>query len=481
MAKATTTKKAAKTPAKKTATKSKKTASTAGGKFRLKVRMYCQGLGDCFLLTLPGKGGKKFYVLIDCGVILGTEDASNKMAAVVQDIIKETGGEIDLLAATHEHWDHVSGWVQTRDLWNKKDAKGADKSKLTVKTVWLGWTEDPKDNLAKKLKKDRASTAAALATAACRMQMSGSRAAAEVTNLIEFFGASGANSTAAAMDEIKSLTNDIRYCLPTDDPVDLADGSVTAFVLGPPHDEQKIKKINPSKKDQETYGLAEAVFMTDVAMALMNPAPDGIFDQAFQIPLAEAKSMPFFQTHYWGEDGDSDEKDQSWRRIDGTWLDSSSSMALALDSATNNTSLVLAFELDGGDVLLFAADAQVGNWLSWQDLSWKVGGKQVTGPDLLKRTVFYKVGHHGSHNATLQTLGLEEMEGLKLAFLPVDEKMAVKKRWGKMPLPELLDRLKEKTKDCVVRIDQELPAKLVKSIDEVKDGNGKRLYLEVAL
>jgi len=256
---------------------------------------------------------------------------------------------------------------------------------------------------------------------------------------------------------------------------------VTAFVLGPPHDEQKIKKINPSKKDQETYGLAEAVFMTDVAMALMNPAPDGIFDQAFQIPLAEAKSMPFFQTHYWGEDGDSDEKDQSWRRIDGTWLDSSSSMALALDSATNNTSLVLAFELDGGDVLLFAADAQVGNWLSWQDLSWKVGGKQVTGPDLLKRTVFYKVGHHGSHNATLQTLGLEEMEGLKLAFLPVDEKMAVKKRWGKMPLPELLDRLKEKTKDCVVRIDQELPAKLVKSIDEVKDGNGKRLYLEVAL
>src|SRR6266699_2202355 len=69
----------------------------------------------------------------------------------------------------------------------------------------------------------------------------------------------------------------------------------------------------------------------------------------------------------------------------------------ALDSMTNNTSLVLAIELADGDVLLFAADAQVGNWLSWQDLKWTVGTSPVTGPDLLKRTIFYKVGHHGSH------------------------------------------------------------------------------------
>lgn len=47
-------------------------------------------------------------------------------------------------------------------------------------------------------------------------------------------------------------------------------------------------------------------------------------------------------------------------------------MALMLDSATNNTSLVLGIELDPGEVLIFAADAQVGNWLSWQDLSSQV-------------------------------------------------------------------------------------------------------------
>jgi hypothetical protein len=128
-----------------------------------------------------------------------------------------------------------------------------------------------------------------------------------------------------------------------------------------------------------------------------------------------------------------------------------------LDSLTNNTSLVLAIELPDGDVLLFAADAQVGNWLSWQDRSWSVGGRTVTGPDLLKRTIFYKVGHHGSHNATLKAQGLEQMERLRVAMIPVDHDMAVKKRWGKMPLDDLLDVLKERAKGVVLRVDQPTP------------------------
>src|ERR1019366_9567288 len=175
-----------------------------------------------------------------------------------------------------------------------------------------------------------------------------------------------------------------------------------------------------------------------------------------------AKQLAFFQGGYWGEDADSVEKDQSWRRIDGSWLDASSSLALQLDSATNNTSVVLAFELDRGDVMLFAADAQVGNWLSWQALSWSVGGKTVTGPDLLHRTIFSKVGHNGRHNATLRELGLEEMTGLKYAFISVDQQMAAKKHWGQMPFTALLMRLDEITNHCVVRIDQAVPIALAK-------------------
>jgi hypothetical protein len=56
----------------------------------------------------------------------------------------------------------------------------------------------------------------------------------------------------------------------------------------------------------------------------------------------------------------------SWRRIDQDWLLSAARLSLQMDSATNNTSLVLAFEfIETGEVLLFAADAQIGSWKSW--------------------------------------------------------------------------------------------------------------------
>src|SRR5260370_26402422 len=108
--------------------------------------------------------------------------------------------------------------------------------------------------------------------------------------------------------------------------------------------------------------------------------------------------MAFFQQQYWTPADATD----NWRLIDSDWLGGWTVVALQLDTLTNNTSLVLAIELPDGDVLLFAADAQVGNWLSWQDLTWSVGGRTVTGPQLLENTILYKVGHHGSHNATLK-------------------------------------------------------------------------------
>lgn len=463
---AASTKKAATTSAKKATGKN----VVSAGKNRIKVRMYRQGLGDCFLLTLTGKGGKPYYIVIDCGVILGTSDAKAIVSKVVQDIIKTTKGKVDLLVATHEHWDHVSGFVQARDLWQKN---------LEIAEVWLAWTENPKDSLAQKLKADHMKMRLALTSAATRMRMAGDHEAAnDVTSLMEFFGASGDNTTAAAMEVIKKLSNNIRFCDPQDDPVEIPGTGVRIYTLGPPRDEKRIKKVNPSTKVPETYGMgAINMFMSDIATALMDPQATEIFDVKYQIPLPAAQQMSFFQEHYWGEDAGSKERDQSWRRIDGSWLDSSASMALALDSATNNTSLVLAFELDDGEVLLFAADAQVGNWLSWQDLIWKVKGKDVTGPDLLNRTIFYKVGHHGSHNATLKEKGLEEMTGLKLAFLPVDQEMAKKKNWGQMPLPDLLDRLNEMTDHCVVRIDQDVPAKLKKQV--TVDPSGDKLFYEV--
>ncbi len=114
----------------------------------------------------------------------------------------------------------------------------------------------------------------------------------------------------------------------------------------------------------------------------------------------------FYASHYGVGTGvpmdDKVEDNAPWRRIDSDWLHSASLLALKMSTYINNTSLVLAFELGvGGKVLLFAADAQRGNWISWTDAESKDGARTVTTRDLLSRTVLYKVGHHGSHNATL--------------------------------------------------------------------------------
>jgi hypothetical protein len=201
--------------------------------------------------------------------------------------------------------------------------------------------------------------------------------------------------------------------------VEVPDLGMRFYILGPPHNEKLIRKTRPSKVDPETYGLSLALdnFQTNVALALGlsdtdatadgNERPaldwpdrDTPFSTLHAIPEQVAREIDFFKRGYWGG--------ETWRRIDAAWLGGAEQLALQLDSATNNTSLVLAIELADGDVLLFVGDAQVGSWLSWHELKWRVGTRTVTGPDLLKRTIFYKVGHHGSHNATLSKEGLEE-------------------------------------------------------------------------
>jgi hypothetical protein len=129
---------------------------------------------------------------------------------------------------------------------------------------------------------------------------------------------------------------------------------------------------------------------------------------------------------------------------------------------------VLAFEfIDSGDVMLFVGDAQAGNWRSWDALSFEFkdadGSKQtVTAADLLARTIFYKVGHHGSHNATLKEKGLERMTSDRLAaVIPVDVNVAHDvKGWKRMPLPSITETLKKK---CTVLFQSDDVTKVGKS------------------
>ncbi|WP_206035680.1 MBL fold metallo-hydrolase [Roseomonas sp. HF4] len=407
--------------------------------------MYRHGLGDCFLLTLPRTDGAgAFRIMIDCGVLLGTPDAEARMRAVAQDIAAQSGGHVDLLIVTHEHWDHVSGFLQARDAL----------AAISFGAVWMGWTENPADRQAKALLQRRSQAITALRMADSRLRLAGAEAVAEeVGGLLAFFGAGGRGATTAdALEAARALgaPDRLRYVEPGEPPTPLPGTDARIFVLGPPRDEALLLRSTPSRRTPETYHLAfGAGSMEEVQARLAGEATEGPFAEGMSIPMQVARAMPDF-ARYWGAE-------ESWRRIDADWMDAAAELALRLDADTNNTSLAVAIELADGDVLLFAADAQVGNWLSWETLAWDDGGRRVTGPDLLARTVFYKVGHHGSHNATLREKGLETMRRLRIAAIPVDEAMARKRRWNAMPLPGLVARLEEMTGGRLLRSDRPAP------------------------
>jgi hypothetical protein len=410
--------------------------------------MYCHGLGDCFLVTLPRSDGLRdaYRIMIDCGVLLGTDDAEVKMQRVVRDIANASDGHVDLLIVTHEHWDHVSGFLQaTKEF-----------AAITFGQVWMGWTESPTDAEARELDKERGAALTALRSAESRLRLAGAaEVAEELGSLLTLFGAGKGNTTRDAREKAKSLApGALRYVEPGEAPEMIEGTGARLYVLGPPRDRKLLLRSDPSRKGGETYGVSFGSFgMEELEASLGGVPKEGPFADRMTIPMTVARAMPEFH-RYWADGAGGAGEGEDWRRIDGDWLDAATDLGLCLDHDTNNSSLVVAIELANGEVLLFAADAQVGNWQSWQSLKWSVDGREVTGPDLLRRAVFYKVGHHGSHNATLREGGLETMEKLRVAAIPVDEVMARSRRWTRMPLPALIDELTKRTGGRVLRSDQ---------------------------
>jgi hypothetical protein len=437
----------------------------------VRVRMYRQGLGDCFLVTFD-LGGDERHVLFDCGT-LGATTTGVKLAEVVADIRKTTKDHLHLVIATHEHWDHLAGfaWLDQEFL------------KIHVDHVWLAWTEDPENPLAQQLARNKKDLAAALVAASraltsAAMTEESAALGRFVQDLLGFYGDIGA--LGASSDIAEQLNNAMafvrtklgvtaEYRHPGERPLeeDWLPG-FRVYVLGPPENEAALQDVGASGSS-ELYGLT--VGLRGRAAALAPRAADPRAAAATpssrefeaELPFAPHFRRPFEQNE--AALRDYYEESAAWRRIDEDWLRVTSGLALQLDNLTNNTSLALAIErIADGKVLLFPADAQQGNWLSWHDpkMKWtgatRAGGKTITAKQLLGRTVFYKVGHHSSHNATAKAKGLELMEAEEelTAFIPVDRAVALKRNpqgaW-KMPARPLYRRLLEKCHGRVARSD----------------------------
>jgi hypothetical protein len=442
----------------------------------VRIRFYCQGIGDCHLLRFEKPGGA-FWMLIDCGVHSSVPNGTQTIRDIV-DNIRTLTDRLDVIVLTHEHWDHNSGFFSALDQFKE----------FKVGEIWLGWTENAADPQARELDKFKGEALKALQGASQRLDgaqgLTSYLASVQqgLQAVLGFnFGAKG-EKVRSARDAVIALAPDrVKFLEPKDAPFELpvAPG-MRVYVLGPPRDKAML---GVTDRASEMYGI-DGFSMAPVVRALNNSfgvsegsgkfwddatAPfdsnEGfVLSELLKTPAEEAprsstdadkgvsrkRTADLIHGHYGGKD-----VDQDWRRIDNDWLGVSADLAIQIDKRTNNSSLVLAFEfLETNRVMLFVGDAQVGNWLSWKDVQWKIGDKTVSGHDLLARTVFYKVGHHGSHNATLKQNGLELMTSADLsAFIPTNEVDAKRVGWGEMPFEPLLEDLKKRTLNRVIRAD----------------------------
>jgi hypothetical protein len=429
-------------------------------------------LGDCFLVTFLA-GGKTSRMLIDCGSFRNTTASIARLEKIVKDIKTElAGARLDVVVGTHQHNDHLSGFVHCEKTFRS----------IGVDEVWLSWLDDPTDRTACRIGKDHNNLMLSLFNA--RKQLgNGARDGTVAQSLdvlndvLGFYGAKGSGTPpvlpADAVKILKKLgRKQPQYLRPgcVLDMPGLPPGSVKVYVLGPPRDSDLLYRKDPRSGESYDHALAaQCLTATKFLEAIEHRAGGDVSGQEEQYPFANShkrrgaalKSARLKRIRrLYGQ------PDESWRKIDDDWMNQAETLALYLDTFTNNSSLVLAIELvENRKVLLFVADAQTGNWLSWPAIKWQQDG--VKTDDLLARTVFYKVGHHASHNATLVPAFENMINPNLVALIPVHKKdpNITKPNGWKMPAKNLLKHLIGKTSNRVLQMDGKNPA----SCDPTKD------------
>jgi hypothetical protein len=197
---------------------------------------------------------------------------------------------------------------------------------------------------------------------------------------------------------------------------------VTIHVLGPSRDQNVIALMDPP------VGRSYLRLMEDEADANGAPEP---FNPNWWVTEQE-----FAAQFDWQHLLTSAEDRAKIGRLNA---DREGVVAAALDGAVNGTSLMLVLQV-GKVLLLFPGDAQWGTW--------RVAMSDPDRRALMKRAVFYKIGHHGSHNATPKQF-VEEILGTDVWA------MASTKTRGTWPIPkpELMTALGNRTQ-LIARSDQ---------------------------
>ena len=349
-------------------------ADASGGSVAgLRVRMFRVGFGDFFLLTVPATAGEK-HILIDCGVHakdLGTmHDAVSQMA-------QACNSQLALIIVTHRHADHISGFGTCKEIFRK----------INVERVWMSWFEDPKNPDAQAFQSSLTAMAAQVRTSLAARGASPDdplvSMAENITGTMSAAGQAGNQAALAVIHGGFANTPEYSYYKAGDTPTlppDLVTAGLSAQILGPPIDPKLVSQM--TNKNQQY--LAAGSSSDDNKFRPFAPQ--------FKGAVADYKAA--FQ--YQGFNDIS-------KLIEGIQPDTLAAKAAAADNTLNNQSVVVLFSFRGKN-LLFAGDAQWGNWENflYGGAYGTPGHTKLTdeAQTLLGKIDFYKVGHHGSANAT---------------------------------------------------------------------------------
>ena len=369
------------------------------------IRMYHVGFGDCLLLRFPGRGRDRL-VLIDCGVHSASaegHDLSEVVGDVIETAVKVTGKRmLDVVAMTHRHRDHVHGFRDER--WRE----------VEVGEVWFPWTEDPDDPEALRIldkQSKRARLLMGLAADSAGTYWSAVRAIGEnndrYTNAAAMAMLHGGFAGPAAPSYLPEQNGEARASrfaspvLP----------QVTVDVLGPQRSEAAIRDLDPPAQGSYVrLGMGGEI---------------GAFGRSlpFERWAVEEPEYRSAYAHLALTSGDIGAVMNAGR-------DTALGVAVALEKAVNGTSLVLLFRI-GNLSLLFAGDAQWGTW----DAVLRDPEKR----QLLDNLDVYKVGHHGSHNATPREFVEDIPRSGAVALVPVAPTRIPS--WSQIPRKPLLEAL----------------------------------------
>jgi beta-lactamase superfamily II metal-dependent hydrolase len=383
----------------------KKTVHSA--KKNIRIRMYRVGFGDCFLLSIPNHDSQNSdtynHILIDCGV--HSQGDIGTMQKVVDNISEVTNKKLVAIIATHAHQDHISGFGKFADMFTK----------FSIDEIWLPWTWDEMNEVARKMKRIQATLTEELIQ---HVEALGIDSKKNLWSVLENLSLT---SNKHAINLLKSGFGDskvkVRYLKAGNilEPDDISVPGLLVRILGPPDSEEFLAQMSPPS-DQRYLR------MVDGEAKPVNPIQ--LFEKRWRV---HSKSINVSL---------SKEEEELLKNLAKYPLDD---LAFALDKARNNESLVALF-IFHNQYLLFPGDAQYGNWRWWLE--------KDDSADILSKINFFKVAHHGSHNATPKA-ALERMADGKFAAMISTQSVP----WASIPRTPLMTRLENKAGKHIVRSD----------------------------